>query len=67
MGHGRQENIEAGGGAKRETRETQPVATSNGNVACQAVVFSSHEFAGERVRRRRRLHLHGAVSATPES
>ena len=57
MGHGREENNEAGGGAEREACQAQPVARAHAGQ----VVQRADEPAGERLRRGRGLHLHGAV------
>lgn len=65
MGHGGKEGDEAGRGADCEACEAQSVP---GCEASHHAVFErSHEPPGERLRRRRGLHLHGAVSAAPKS
>lgn len=66
VGHGREASDEAGGGTERKTREAQPVASvvAEGQLA---VLECPDESAGERLRRGRRLHLHGAVPAAPQS
>lgn len=61
MGHGSKEGTEAGViSALRKTREAQPFA---GTAAAfeHTILERAQEPPGERLRRGRRLYLHGAV------
>lgn len=65
MGHGRKESNEARAGAVCEAREAQLVPGAGDDAG--AVLERPHEPPGERLRRRCRLHLHGAVPAKTQS
>lgn len=65
MGYGSQESNEARTGAVRKAYKAQPVTGSVDDAG--TVVQRPHEPPGERLRRRRRLHLHGAVPAATKS
>lgn len=65
MGHGRQKSNEARTGAMCEACKAQPFP--HAVLDADTVLERPHEPPGERLRRRRRIHLHGDMPAKTQS